>query len=960
MEDFSDGIDYEKWRHYADINVGRIQIVDGRLRMDSYHTTDSLNESVLTVDLSKVISAELSFQQANTEDVENELPITFSGKYKGDGVSISIDGSTWYTIISGAELKVTSLTSYTIDLTAKREEIRNTYDPNFDFGTNLQIKFQQFESYGTPDKDRDWDNIRIDAILEDPILTIAIDDILEGHGINPATISIDITPRDDLDVILSADPLLNLPAMVTIPAGQKSVEFSVSVEDDNVAQGAREVTISATTVEHSTDTKVITIHDDESPYSVVFDLDDKSVLADGELTQQVIGLGSAIEPKLLPQADWHFNGWDKDFDVVTSDMTITAEYLAKHNVTFDLGDYGTLAAGDLTQKIPEGGTAIAPALSLTGEKLFAGWGQDYSNITNNLSITANYVEPTMATISETKVPGSKRYIATSGYSVSISGNTSIVGAIRDDNTVDVVGGSVYVYVRNVVDWVEEARLNASDTEKGDKFGYSIDISGDTAIIGAPGHDSTGCAYIFVRNNGVWTEQAKITPSDQLEWQTGFGDCVGISGNTAVIGSLLNASVYVRDSQGKWTEQAVLNSSGSASSSFGRAVGINDDTIIVGAPSGKGIAYVFVRKDNIWTQQAELIQSDRAESNGNPVVSSFGYSVSISGDTAVISAPWKDSGSAYIYVRNADTWTEQAKLEPSDGMLDDRFGQSVSISGDIVVVGSYQDGNDSGSAYMFIRNNDIWSEKTKLMASDAAKNDNFGQSVSICGDTTIIGSPNDDDYAISSGSAYIYDLVVQPLFVTFNLSNKAIRTGGGEINQQVQYGADAYVPVFTTNPGWVFDGWDADFERLTFDKIINGLFSYQSIDSDSDNIMDGWEIVHLGSTSVSDGTTDSDGDGVLDYSEYVAGSNPLDPRSYFMVDDEYISNTNGQISLRVKTSRDISNRKYRVLYSHDMKKDSWIELTETNISPRSQDYIDVSFTPPGNGTEYFIRIEAYLE
>ena len=139
---------------------------------------------------------------------------------------------------------------------------------------------------------------------------------------------------------------------------------------------------------------------------------------------------------------------------------------------------------------------------------------------------------------------------------------------------------------------------------------------------------------------------------------------------------------------------------------------------------------------------------------------FGNSVSISGDYAVVGASGNDdegsdSGSAYVFVRNGATWSEQQKLTASDGASYDQFGRSVSISGDTAIVGASGDDNE-GSAYVFVRNETTltWSQQQKLTASDGAVGDQFGKSVSISGDTAIIGARGDD--AIR-GSAYVFAL-----------------------------------------------------------------------------------------------------------------------------------------------------------------------------------------------------------
>jgi len=270
--------------------------------------------------------------------------------------------------------------------------------------------------------------------------------------------------------------------------------------------------------------------------------------------------------------------------------------------------------------------------------------------------------------------------------------------------------------------MEQQKITASDGASDDYFGYSVSISGDTAIVGAYGNDDkgsySGSAYVFVRSGTTWTEQQKLTASDGAAYDI-FGESVSISGDTAIVGARHD------DDKG----------------------------------SSSGSAYVFVRSGTTWTEQQKLTASDGASSDW------FGWSVSISGDTAIVGAYLDDdkgsaSGSAYVFVRSGTTWTEQQKLTASDGASSDYFGRSVSISGDTAIVGAYQDddkGSASGSAYVFLRSGTTWTEQQKLTASDGGSVDHFGYSVSISGDTAIVGAYRDDDKGSYSGSAYVFAL-----------------------------------------------------------------------------------------------------------------------------------------------------------------------------------------------------------
>ena len=145
---------------------------------------------------------------------------------------------------------------------------------------------------------------------------------------------------------------------------------------------------------------------------------------------------------------------------------------------------------------------------------------------------------------------------------------------------------------------------------------------------------------------------------------------------------------------------------------------------------------------------------------------FGLSISISGDYVVGGAFGDDnglgSGSAYVFKRTGTSWAQEAKLLPSDGATFDSFGYSVSLSGDYAVVGAIWDGDNgtfSGSAYVFKRTGTSWTQEAKLLPSDGAAFDFFGNSVSISGDYAVVGASSDDDNGDASGSAYVYSGII---------------------------------------------------------------------------------------------------------------------------------------------------------------------------------------------------------
>jgi len=377
-----------------------------------------------------------------------------------------------------------------------------------------------------------------------------------------------------------------------------------------------------------------------------------------------------------------------------------------------------------------------------------------------------------------------------GYSVSIDGDTAVIGAFGDDDDGS-ASGSAYVFTRTNGIWTQVAKLTAAspDGDSTDYFGHSVSIDGDTVVIGAYNDESpsgSGSVYVFTRNTAGdlasgWTQIARLKASDAAHWDS-FGYSVSIDGDTMVIGargddsSKGSAYVFTRDTAGDltsgWTQRAKLTAGdGAGGDRFGQSVSISGDAVVIGAffdDDERGSAYVFTRNTagdltSDWTQVAKLTADDGVADDR------FGYSVSIDGDTVVIGAYQDDdngtaSGSAYVFTRDtagnlASDWTQHAKLTANDGAGSDYFGYSVSIDDDTVVIGAYQDddkGGGSGSAYVFTRDTagDLtsgWTQTDKLTASDGAGNDLFGYSVAISGNTVVIGAYLDD----SSGSAYIF-------------------------------------------------------------------------------------------------------------------------------------------------------------------------------------------------------------
>lgn len=373
--------------------------------------------------------------------------------------------------------------------------------------------------------------------------------------------------------------------------------------------------------------------------------------------------------------------------------------------------------------------------------------------------------------------GDAGYLDSLGTSVAVFGDTAVVGAYLDDD-LGIDTGAAYVFVGSEDSWTEQAKLKASDAAPYDYFGSAAAIDGDTAVIGAY-HQSgagtfSGAAYVFVRTGTTWTEEAKLVPNDPAahDW---FGWSVAVSGDVAFVSSPYDddgfvpdvGSVYVFTRTGTtWTEKAKLRATDSAAGAFfGYGLAVEGDTALIGAHgddaggNNAGAAYIFATDGTSWTQNTKL------GAGNSPVTSQFGWSVDLSGGTALIGAPTDDpgpltnSGSAYVFVTDGTSWTEEAKILPAAGQTNELFGSSVSLSGDRALVaapGTGAVGTDPGAAYFFARNGTSWAEVVKVSGADTELGDGFGHKVSLDGDVALFGAPRDGHSGIvRAGSAYIF-------------------------------------------------------------------------------------------------------------------------------------------------------------------------------------------------------------
>jgi RHS repeat-associated protein len=367
-----------------------------------------------------------------------------------------------------------------------------------------------------------------------------------------------------------------------------------------------------------------------------------------------------------------------------------------------------------------------------------------------------------------------------GQAVALSGSIAIVGSWDTDVNGNDHAGAAYVFNLNGGTWTQTQELTASDGAQGDLFGDSVAISGSTAIVGASGHAvngvEQGAAYVFNLNGGTWTQTQELTASDGAQGDF-FGFSVGLSGSTAIVGAYTHAvngnpdqgAAYIFAlNGGTWTQtQELTASDGATDDGFGVSVAIESGTAFVGAyqhaVNGEvysGAAYIYSLSGTTWTQTQELTNAYSGESVA------FGWSIALAGSTAIIGAMWREvngvqQGAAYVYTLSGAVWSQTAELTASDGVYGDDFGYSVALSGSTAIIGSPNHvapggAEYSGAAYVYTYAAGTWSQAAELSASDDTSGA-LGLSAALSGSTALVGAPYKtvDDNA-AAGAAYVFN------------------------------------------------------------------------------------------------------------------------------------------------------------------------------------------------------------
>lgn len=332
-----------------------------------------------------------------------------------------------------------------------------------------------------------------------------------------------------------------------------------------------------------------------------------------------------------------------------------------------------------------------------------------------------------------------------GYSLALANDTALIGSIWDRNTHGAVTGSTYIFTPSTSEWSQQIQLRPTDSEEG-RFGSAIALDEDTALIGDPMNEvptGSGAVYVFRRDEGEWTHQAKLFVEDD-NTVTSFGFSVALEGDTALIGAETTeggrGSAHVfRHSDGTWFEENKI-APDTDRQRFGRSVALSGDTALIHDGWKQGSVYVYRRSDDGWSHQTTL--------------SPAGEAIALEQVTAVVGAASNPDALAHVFERSDGAWNQQADIvASSDEQGDTSTAASIALLNDTILLGDPGQPDSRGSSYLFRREQERWTQQASLVAEDSTAGDIFGSSVALANRTALVGAEGAED---SRGSVYVFN------------------------------------------------------------------------------------------------------------------------------------------------------------------------------------------------------------
>jgi len=358
--------------------------------------------------------------------------------------------------------------------------------------------------------------------------------------------------------------------------------------------------------------------------------------------------------------------------------------------------------------------------------------------------------------------------------MSMSGDTVVIGQPHDSRDGS-WSGAAYVFVKDGSGWFQQQKLFPTTPANDQVFGLSVSIDGDTIVVGSPGEGDifmpfTGAAYVFVRSGSNWVLQQKLLLPEPRSG-AGFGGAVAIDGNSIVVTASGDsdgisrpgtASVYTRDQNGVWSLQQKFSANDLIQDQmYGGSVAISGNTVLVGSeyldPThnvGIGAVYVYERVGTVWSQTRKLTSSTWKGGY------EFGRYLAIDGNIAAVGAYHEEHGSntrgsVYVFVRDNSGWAQEQKLFIKEDLEQaDFFGVSVAVHGSTIIAGNSGANGQRGAAYLFTAEDKLnWSQPTKIVAGDGSIDEHFATAVATNGSEVLIGAAGKAVNGPSCGAVY---------------------------------------------------------------------------------------------------------------------------------------------------------------------------------------------------------------
>jgi len=352
-------------------------------------------------------------------------------------------------------------------------------------------------------------------------------------------------------------------------------------------------------------------------------------------------------------------------------------------------------------------------------------------------------------------------------SVAIDGDYAVVGSYFADVNGINNAGAAYIYFWNGTNWVEQAKIYASNLAEEQHFGKSVAINGDRVVVGATGTYSTnslGQAYVFKRNGTNWVEEVILTASDGVN-RDAFGTDVEIINDELIISandqySYKGAVYYFKFNGSTWVETQIISPTSSAGyKQFGKSLVFDESNLLVGCIDDSysgfrmpGAVYAFAKEGGIWVQKSRILPDD------NTIRVSFGTSVVLQNEVAVISDVDSTPEKVYIFNKTDDTTWVQIDTLKSGSITHDMFGYDLGIDGEYILIGSNENGEaayEAGSVFVYKNNGSSWLFDENILPQGSESMGAFGNGIACKDGRIIIGASLTTGFTSESGAAFIY-------------------------------------------------------------------------------------------------------------------------------------------------------------------------------------------------------------